>query len=351
MFRLLAGLAVAAAMLMLAEAVLRGLLGPPPPPVTVLHRRGQVDHYIEIHGETAEAAYQVLEPIGPFALRSAGPRIAVLGGSSVHVGGGGLPVAAEAASRLAEALDIEVLNLGMPGLDSHDLVEIVGELAPAGLDALVVYTGHNDLGNTLFQGRYTGRLGDAEARVLSALEHLQIFCQLRRAVAATEGHTEEETGGPQMQMTAAQRDAAIRYFAANMRRIVWLAQRQGRPLVLVVPASDLTRRPSHRCPEPPCAAALWEQARQTGDADYLRQARDRDVVAIRAPSAVEDIVRSLAGEPGVTVVDAAAELPRDARFDAPDRRLFIDPVHFSERGNQALADLLAPAVREVLAEE
>lgn len=338
---------VAAVVLGAAEAAMRSLLGPPPPPVRVLHRQGQVDEYIVVNKDRAEAAYQILEPIGPFPLRADGPRIAVLGGSSIHVGGGGLDTAQEAATLLAERLGVAVLNLGMPGLDSHDIADIVEELAPVSLDALVVYTGHNDLGNTLFQGRYSSRFGDAEARVLAALEHLQLFCQLRRAVAATEGTPEAEQGGPKMTMTPSQRGAAIRYFAANIRRIVWHSQQRGLPLVLVVPASDLTRRPSHACPEAPCAAALWEQARTTGDAAFLRQARDRDVVTIRAPSEVEEIVRSFAGEPGVTVVDAARDLPRDVRFDAPDRRLFLDPVHFSERGNVALAALLEPSLRSL----
>ncbi len=72
-------------------------------------------------------------------------------------------------------------------------------------------------------------------------------------------------------------------------------------------------------------------------------------MTIRASSAIERAVRSFSDEPGVTVIDAAAELPRMGEGLVPHRRLFEDAIHLSVVGHMALADLLEPAARSALA--
>ena len=65
---------------------MRLLLGPPPPPVAVFAVKGEVETYLSIAEGKAETTYQLYEPIAPFSVSA--PAVAVLGGSSVHVGQG-----------------------------------------------------------------------------------------------------------------------------------------------------------------------------------------------------------------------------------------------------------------------
>jgi hypothetical protein len=224
----------------------------------------------------------------------------------------------------------------------------------------VVYTGHNDLGNAMFQDRYGDFIGSGSAAVLPWLERLQIFCQLRRMLSPIDGRRSSAPGGNRgggdAGMTVARREVAIRFFAANLGRIVWRCQQVGIPLVVVVPASDLLREPSRApCQQgEDCPRQLWEQGRQLINTDpvgagaALRAARDIDSVAVRAPTAMEEAVRALAGQPGVTVVDAAASLPRESGVDAPKSSFFRDHIHFSAEGHRAMADLLAQPIQDAI---
>ncbi len=359
--KLLAGILVAAAVLAIIEGGMRLVLGPPPPPVAVFQVKGEVETYLALTEQTARPTYQLQEEI-PALSRTAGGA-AVLGGSSVHVGGGEVETPDEFASLLQQRLGVPFHNLGAPGLDSFDLVSIVEELSAVRLDLIVAYTGHNDLGNTMFQQRYGGAVGSWSVRMLPILEHLQLFSQLRRALRPPEGTTHPEQPGlirrdRSLRLTAAQQAAAVRFFTAKLGRIVWTCQRRGVPLILVVPASDLLSPPARDPCEPglPCAKALWQRGvLATNEGRYaeglalLQEARDRDPVTIRASSAIERAVRSFSDEPGVTVIDAAAELPRMGEGLVPHRRLFEDAIHLSVVGHMALADLLEPAARSALA--
>ena len=358
--KLVAGILVALAVLALVEVSLRLIAGPPPPPVAVFQVKGAVEDYLELTAQAARPTYQLLEEIPPFSRTAGGA--AVLGGSSVHVGGGQVETPDEFASLLSERLGVPFANLGAPGLDSFDLASIVAELSAVELDLLIVYTGHNDLGNLMFQQRYGDMVGGISAAVLPIIERLQLFSQLRRALRPPAGTAHPEKPGiirrnRSLRPTAAQRSAAARFFTANLARIVWTAQRRSLPLILVVPASDLLAPPA-RDPceaEKPCAKALWQHGVQLNHQGaperglaMLQQVRDIDPVTIRASSAIEAAVRSFASAPGVTVIDAAADLPRMRGQLVPHSQLFEDAIHFSPAGHVALADLLEPAARELL---
>lgn len=358
--KLVAGILVALAVLALVEGGLRLVAGPPPPPVSVFQVKGDVETYLELTEQTARPTYQLIEEIPPFSRTAGGA--AVLGGSSVHVGGGQVETPDEFASLLSERLSVPFANLGAPGLDSFDLASIVTELSAVELDLLVIYTGHNDLGNVMFQQRYGDAVGGLSASFLPIFERTQLFSQLRRALRPPAGTAHPDKPGVirrdrSLRPTTAQRSAAARFLTANLQRIVWTCQRRDLPLILVVPASDLLAPPARDPCEAgvPCAKALWQrgvQANQQGQSAeglaLLQQARDIDPVTIRASSAVEAAVRSLADEPGVTVIDAAADLPRmDGRL-VPHRRLFEDAIHLSLAGHVALADLIEPAARAAL---
>lgn len=333
------------------ELGLRLMLGPPPPPVVVHGGPDLGAPWFTVEGDTVTPRFQ-LDPAGRFARVPSGPRVAYLGGSSVHGGVQSLAVLDEFPAQVEKITGIQAVNLGQPGLDSHDLAEITAALGAWSFDAWVVMTGHNDLGNTVFQQRWAGRQG--EAWTLRLLEHLQIFVRLRRALgtplSAVRGDLRGHTG-----ITPAQRDTAVRHLGTNLARIAWAARQADTPLVLVVPASNVMRRPIGRaCETDPCAPRLWDQARELGSADPAEAARlylqavELDPSPLRVTPSAQALIRRVAASEGATLVDAPTMLPQHPSLGLPAGGQFADAVHLNRRGHASLAKGLAKAVGQVL---
>lgn len=352
------GLAVALALLALVESGLRLGLGPPPPPVRVLGVLGEKDFRLEARGPVMVPIWQEESHLGvrPFPCQVDKPRVAVLGGSSVHGGSLGVGFGGEFPARLGQRLKIPVLNLAAPALDSFDHVRIVEALGDCRADLLVLYAGHNDLGNARFFARYGTVSAGLVAHAQGALEHLQLFVQLRRLVdRRVVGGTTANVGDALPPLTAAQEQTSLRYLEANLRRIAWLCREAGRKLIFVTPVSQLTSPPvDPGCAEEGCAGEAYAEAMRLKDEDparaalLLRAARDLDRIAVRANSAVLALLGRVAAEEGVGFIDAEAELPRDPDFDVPNGGLFLDGLHLSASGHEALAKLIGPAVQAAL---
>lgn len=361
MRRLLATFLFAAITVVVGEGMMWLLNGPPSPPVKVFGVRGESDAYLSSTDHQVQPAYQRVDPIPPFDARA--PGVAVIGGSSVH-GGSGAPLvrADEFSSLLAQRLGHPVHNLGAAGMDSFDLVSLVEELSAVSLDLLIVYAGHSDLENALLQQRFGDMVGAFSTHTLPVLERLHGFSLLRRWLwppSGTEAPAQPERirRDQSLRLSASQRVLATRYFATNIARIVWLCQQRSLPLILVVPASDLLAEPArdHCRDGEDCAKGLWFRGikalnnfRPQEGLGVLQQARDRDPISARASSDIEAAVRSFHHQPGVSLVDAALDLPRMEANFVPDRELFTDANHFSATGHVEMANLLEAPVRQLL---
>ncbi|MFT5679427.1 MAG: lysophospholipase L1-like esterase [Myxococcota bacterium] len=356
LLKLLSGVTVAAVMLAGAELMLRVVLGPPPPPVAVYSGLQPHEHYFSTDEGSVTADYQSRDPFPPWPAAVPHPRAAVIGGSSVHERSAGVRPEGEFPALIAAATGIDTLNLGSPALDSHDLVRLVEELLVSPPDVLVVYTGHNDFGNTYFNQRYGNLSAGLSARAQAGMEQLQLFCQLRRLIAplsqaTSAGPSFNNQGAP---ISRTQWWAALRYLEANLRRIVWMSDKADVPVVLVTPVSALARPPAAlRCMgDGPCAMELWRAALEETDPltseALMRRARDTDGIPMRAPSQAIDAVRRVAQEEGAILVDAERDLPRHIGLDTPADGLFHDHVHFTAAGHAAMAELIAPAVQTAM---
>lgn len=362
--RLLVGLAVALGLLGLVELGLRLALGPPPPPVKVYRVESGLYRYIEVtDGGEAVLRYQQGGDRPRFPVAPEGPRFAVLGGSSVHLGTRGIEPEEQFPGLLAAATGFEVLNLGAPALDSHDLAELTAEAVELGLTGLVVYTGHNDIGNAWFFERYGSAGGRWQAELLALLEHLQLYCQLRRLLdgaqlvemGAHNGVGPQARLQPESDLSPERRAVALRYLEANLRRIAHLTRRAGVELVLVTPVSNAFTAPNPECLAPPeCAMDYFHAAMEARDRDpvqataWLWRAIELDRVPVRATPQVVDIVREVARDEELRLVDAAALLPREPGLDLPAVDLFQDHMHFTAEGQRHMAELLEPVLREIV---
>lgn len=357
--KLIKGLSIVLVLFLGGEVALRVALGPPPAPVGVARVFTEQEQYFEREGERVQSTYQ-RPPVPPFEAVTADPRVAVLGASSVHGGGGEVPLDARADSwkrefpaLLEQDTGLPVLNLGTAGASSGDLLALLEQAADFTVDVLVLYTGHCDVGNAYFERRYRG-LDGLTVRAHPWLERSQLFVQYRRLLAPIR---ERIRGGDpsaeQPPLTHEEIRLIHRDLRGNLRSIASLCERRHTRLVMVPPVCDLTFPPVYGAgPEGAETYDLWERGmelRQTdpeGAARLLEEARDRSMRPTRAFTSVGRIVREVAQQRDVTLVDAHAQLPRDAHGSVLAPWLFIDELHFSERGHAAMARMLAPVVEQ-----
>lgn len=352
--RALAGMAVATVVLVLVETVFRSMWGPAPAAIPVYDAIAERSAYLSIAEGEVDPVFGKGE-LPSFPVDADATRLAVLGGSSVHGGSPRVSLEEEFPARLGRLLDVDVLNLGSPGLDSHDLVRLLVELEPVDLDLLVVYSGHNDFGNTFFEERY-GDVGSALfAHLHGVLSRLQLYSRLSLWMRPLTGSKRRSSGAEKAphpnvpSMTDERRALALSGLAANLERIAWLTGQRGLELVLVVPVSRLPALPApSECAPGQCPRDHLQRARRIVSDDpaaavaLLQDVRDHDPLSIRAPTAAQQVVRQLAATHAhVSLVDPFVGLPSDHIFPVPDRRLFIDPVHLSHSGHREMSELIA----------
>ncbi|MEC7242622.1 MAG: hypothetical protein VXW32_15415 [Myxococcota bacterium] len=300
--------------LFVVECGLRTSLGPTPPPVKVYAGLEKLEEHFELRDGTVHALYDQGIPIRPFPAHWAARRIAFVGGSSVHGGSGELSEEQEFPAHAQRLSRIRSVNLGQPGLDSHDLVDIVEEVTQWSFDGLVLYTGHNDFGNAYFLERFSGVSGGLLAQATAFLERFQIYVQTRRSLRGWRGRDGQAFGGehlvPHPLLTPAQEATTLRYLLNNIRRIHWICQQADLPLLMILPAHDPSRAPA------------------------------LEGVPLFAPLSAVEALRDLAAELDIPTVDAQAQLP--------SRNHFEDVVHLSAVGHRSLGKAVAPELKKLI---
>ena len=333
-----------------SEVAARIVMEPTGAMVQVHSGEGMRKQWLSARGNQVSAAYQH-RSTGSFSKSMMRPRMAVLGGSSVHGGSNGVSQRQEFPARMEKGLGLQVLNLGNPSLDSHDLLSILEELSSYPMSAWVVYTGHNDFGNTYFHQRYRGWSGTAGAYIEVWMSQLALYRGLRSLLNKPLGNTSKPNPRKQFSgpyITNAQKLRALGYFRENIQRMVWLAQKSGVPIIFVVPMRDTQRAPLGGCHEDPCATELYDKGisiRSTEPeqaAELLRKAADADEIPLRVTSEAQDFLRSLS-EDGVYVIDAPAALEQKGIVPSV---LFQDHVHLTDIGHQHLAQVIVESIKK-----
>jgi len=340
----LGAVAVGLALLGTVEGVLRLALGPPPPPVRVYKALGEHDVWLEPRGDGLWPAYQTDARRIPQATV-----VVVLGGSSVHGGTPGLQRGGEFAAVAGRQLGIPVANLGSPGLDSHDLVEVLTDLlahreAVPDLETVVVYAGHNDFGNARFQHRYGTVSAGLAAHLQSALGHFQLYTQLSLAVRPVVGDVRRIGGVDDFEpLSPTAWQTTLRHLDQNLARMVHLTQRADLDLVLMAPMSDLSMPPvDSTCGPSRCPSRDYAAGMESLDLALLQRARDTDLLGLRSPTAVGEMMVAVAiNSDDVEAICVEDRVPQDRVLPVPLPVLFHDPIHPSAVGHQALGELLA----------
>ena len=311
------------------------------------------DRYLHLDGDDVVVNHHLKDEAPVRAPRVVGhPRALFVGGSSVHQGVPPRPQ--EWPAVVGDLLRADTVNLGSPGLDSNDLVQVVREAEALTHKVLVVYSGHNDLANAFMRARFAGGGSRALSRLRVALMGLRLFTLLDdRFASRGAGRRQEEAGVPIL--SAGEKAEILSGLEDNLLEICAMSADRGVNVVLVSPASSVLHPPAEQtCAPERClndefrAAEGLRRRDPKAAAEAYRAVRDRDWSSIRAPTEVVEVYRRVAAETGARLVEAEAGLPRADGVNLPAERLFLDQLHYSVEGHRALAELVAPAVAEAL---
>ena len=226
------------------EGVVRQLV-PNPSPTLVAHLPSH-GNWLKNKGKHVQTTYQGDFALHEFAQEPPGTRARVIwmGGNSIR--GGTLPDL-EAPSLVERANRTENLNLAAPGLDSAHFLQMLPEVLSLRPNAIVLYSGHNDRGNTLFRALANHR-GTWDLRVLGVLSQVRLFQLLQMGLRG--GGNATGALPAEVQLGAADAEAVRGQYESNLRTLVRTVRRAGVAVVLVTPASNPLGHPfAYQCPE------------------------------------------------------------------------------------------------------
>ena len=292
---------------------------------------------------------------------------------------------------------VEVVNAAMTAISSAVIVDIARDLQALRPDVVVVYMGNNEVigpygpGTVFTAWPGAVRLAALRAR-LTRLRLAQLLRRPRRPGARSwEGldlfaHIHFPENDPRLEPMY---DA----FRRNLESILLAGRRSGARVLLATVAVNLADCPPFGSEEPdilpPADRDAWTAAFQSGrtaqergDAAAAREAflvaqglfdrhagliyhlaqaeealgrpeaaqtlfqraRDLDTRRFRTDSRLNRLIRDVAREQGVELVDAEAAFDEAAR-GAPGEEFFLDHVHFTFAGTRLLAGRLAAAIQ------
>lgn len=250
---------------------------------------------------------------------------------------------------------VVVVNLAMTAINSHALPGLAAEALEAGADTLVVLAGNNEVvgpfgPGTVFDGTQPSRAAVRAKLWLRGTRVGQLLAALRERKGSP--GTPSSWGGLGMfldhRVPAEDPRLARTYdsFRANLSDALDQAARRHVPVLLcTVPVNLRDCAPLGDTADGPANQAFrrgrarLEAGDHAGARTELQRACDLDPLRFRADSAINHIVRALAGaRPGVTLVDAEQAF---AAAGPPGSDLFHEHVHFTFAGDYALATLVA----------
>jgi lysophospholipase L1-like esterase len=282
---------------------------------------------------------------------------------------------------------VETINAAAPGLDTGHIAAMLPRLLTLKPDAVVIYTGHNDLGNGVFYNRYGSSKDRWIARIRAGMGWSRLFGWVEGRLRNREVFvppTPQSQGSFRVSM--ARRREIQHVYGARLRRIVSEVKESGAVVVLATVASNPhAPSPEWECPEalariglgrprpaafsiedldigaletqlqdwPDCRDLAWLKARLAVEAgesagrEELEALRDSDPLPMRADRAIVEVIRTVAAEADVRLADVNLAF-RDQGGGLEAVSLFVDFVHPSVEGQRTIAEVVAPVLAEGL---
>ena len=364
----LAGIGLAAGVLLLAEAAARLLATPlladseplfsyVPAGATTLSvpPTGEADWRSTVGGSIRADLFPAL----PAEDRT---RVAFIGASSVH-GSHALSeetfasVAVSEANRLLGGGPIEGLNLGVGGATSATVRKAGESALDAGAHVLVVYYGHNEVDQFIRLGRHGGGRPGL-LRLRSTLHGSALYSVLRRMLPQPEpAAVDPDVSGPltRSDIESLKTSAAVHH-RWNLHALLRAAERKGAEVILARTA--VNHRFAHLEPfQTPGPGDQEDLAKRSRHGDRL--AGEGDGAGARAAwqsaidvgawprettSAIDAATAELAEAHGCAVLDTAGLLASYAPDGVTASGLFWDDLHPTPDGHRIIGEALAPLI-------
>ena len=373
--KLIFGLVVAGALFTGGEWVATRMLGPPPPP-GMLARISQCA--VLVHGSTSHLDCQGEQADLRFRTRPSKPRVVFLGGSSVrepHISGVRVNFPTQVAAKMP---DVEVLNFGMPGMQAAGVAVLASQLEAISPDLVVIYSGHNDFNNDVF----LGKIGGVKLWMIPVYQWLAkswAYAALNRG-SVPSAHKQRGRGGLigtqdrtafDVRSSVSSRlesdlRLAVRESPAPVLITTLLRNFSDRPAGVVLDdAPDCENTLPHLGVDGSSARGKWELAQRdcpgtsiahwwaaqayaaagqrTQAVESWYASLSSDPVPLRAPPDADRVIRKVAAETGATLVDLEQQLGPMA-----SSRYFVDTLHLSSAGAEAVATALLPHIETAL---
>ena len=242
---------------------------------------------------------------------------------------------------------ITVANGGTPGFHtSQSIANLALRLMPLSPDVVVIYHAYNDLKAIALDGTFSPDYAHIHRKPFGFIQrpplweqwlaHSMAYVRIRNRARRINELERDLTPAARLDTPPAE---AVRTFERNLRSLIGIAHAGGADVVLVTFVTMFERD------------APWD------DGDYLRSlpARYRAELSnllrftpglsvygvMRSLAVYNDVIRRVAEDTQVAMVDLAKTLPRRKAY-------FVDRVHFSVTGAQAFAHAIAPTVDDVI---
>jgi hypothetical protein len=288
-------------------------------------------------------------------------RIAALGGSSVNYLDYEFTQWPERLKQALPGVDrVEIINCGGKSYGSHRLVLIAAEVLQYDIDLMMFYEAHNEF-------EELEQLDVANVALVPVQRRLEVSAlyRLLRDIATQlqVRQLEKETGQSASSLAAMAPDtlAAWRHtftpeeiatrmqtYRDNLHRIAELCREKQVPLVIGTVPSNLWKMP------PASSITRWDEVQALYDAgNYpegmaLAESLLRDAVRHQSSEAENEIIRDLAGQPGVYLADVKAAVIAKEPHGVPGETLFGDHCHLNPDGNRILVETFQPRLVEAL---
>ena len=293
---------------------------------------------------------------------------------------------------------VEVVNLGIDTFNSYQVLDIAKKLPQYDPDLLIIYTGHNEIYGPLGVASNVA-LGTSRDVInfILRLREIKIFQLANNAYAklrAPANRVEKETS-PYKRMVNRSlapdhplREQAIENFRGNLHEVISIARRHQIPVILGTIVSNVRDwRPFDSEPPPSSLdVTQWQQLLEKGTAAfaqnhleeaeriyqtaielfpnhaqthfdlghvYLAQghqdkakrsftrARDLDILPIRAPSEVNETIKSVAKETDIILADLETAFEDCDPKSALGKPMIVEHLHPSNEGYYLIASHLA----------
>jgi len=342
-------------------------------------------------------------------------RIVCLGGSTVQ----GRPYAIETSFTTWLELSLqaadpdrqwEVINCGAVSYASYRLVPILEEMLRHEPDLIILYTGHNEFleDRSYAAIKRAPQVAASAYQGLAQLRSLQLLHQLARGEPADANGPQREVlpeevdalldyrgGLADYSRDSLDRDAVVKHFDYNLRRMIHLANEANVSVMLVDPPKNLRDCPPFKSEhtagisqnelkrageylakaralvgsDPQRSIGLMEQAvelnpahagwqyqlgsltRKAGRFEEAKRhslaANDEDICPLRAIEPLHRVIRQAAADADCPLLELRAKFAALSEGGIPGDNLFLDHVHPTIGGHQMIAEEIMAMLAEI----